>query len=110
MPELTSKPNWNLIGIIELRAEEFVQRRVEDIVELEEGIDDELQVELDNAAVVCEFGNDGIRWRNEPCEKQQLNWNALRYARCHFERKIQLKNTHLMISKRGWKAEMVMAT
>ena len=51
MPELTSKPNWNLIGIIELRAEEFVQRCVEDIVELEEGLDDELQVELDNAAV-----------------------------------------------------------
>ena len=52
MPELTSEPNWNLLGIIELRAEEFVKRCVEDIVELEEGLDDELQVELDNAAVV----------------------------------------------------------
>ena len=50
--ELTSKPDWNLLGVIELRAEEFVQRCVEDIVELEEGLDDELQVELDNAAVV----------------------------------------------------------
>ena len=50
--ELTSKPDWNLLGVIELRAEEFVQRCVEDIVELEEGLNNELEVELDNAAVV----------------------------------------------------------
>lgn len=56
-----------MLGIVELRAEEFVKRCVKDIVELEEGFDDELQVELDNAAVcfVVLIGNDGIRRRNE---------------------------------------------
>ena len=53
---LTSKPDWNLLGIIELGTEEFVKRCVEDVVELEEGLDDELQVELDNAAVLFVFG------------------------------------------------------
>ena len=64
---LTSKPNRNLLGIIELGAEEFVKRCVKDIVELEEGFDDELQVELDNGTVcfVDLIGNDGIRWRND---------------------------------------------
>lgn len=59
---LTSKPDWNLFGIIELRAEEFVERCVKDIVELEEGLDDELQVELDNGTGCFAdlIGNDGI--------------------------------------------------
>ena len=64
---LTSKPNRNLLGAIELGAEEFVKRCVKDIVELEEGFDDELQVELNNGTVcfVDLIGNDGIRWRND---------------------------------------------
>ena len=36
---LTSKPNRNLLGIIELGAKEFVKRCVKDIVELEEGFE-----------------------------------------------------------------------
>lgn len=51
-PVHTSEPNGHLLGI-ELRAEELVEGGVEDIVELEEGLDDELQVELDDGAVEC---------------------------------------------------------
>lgn len=61
---LTSKPDWNLLGIIELGTEEFVKRCIEDVMELEERLDDELQVELDDAAVCWFSGFDWKRWNS----------------------------------------------
>ena len=58
IPAHTSEPNGNLLGIVKLRPAELVERGVEDIVELEEGLDDELQVEFDDGAVFW-IGIDG---------------------------------------------------